>query len=362
MPDLLTERTITWTDAGHTVERVKIDPNGFFWLDGIKSKLVGFHFGAAIIHDASNWNCAVGATTPTKWWTPQANLDYLETQMSLLQAGGFRIVRLYIEYTYLPSTIDEANAYRALLDLFKKHKILVMVSVPCRWMTGFNCASPTSGFVIPGGTGGDTLSTWITRTVSVLSGYDNIVAVQLDNELNIYSGAQNYTAAAAAAHVTWLKGIFKTAMPNTPVTHNLGANSSETAFSSAILPLCDFPAFNVYGVDSAHIKSLLTSKTAILGVAGNFWLLEINKLLDYNFIIDPYVGSKQFTWLFVNEAFNAGASIVLIDCLQHYYWDDAQPWSVNRGYGFLNWDNTPKPQLTSLGAYHDYLQKVGALV
>jgi hypothetical protein len=360
MTDKLAKRTIIWTDPSATVETVRISSDNWFYLNDIKRRLFGFSWGVAITHPDSNWNCTVGATTPTKWWTPQANLDYLEAQLVYLKANGIRVVRLYLAYTYLDSTTDEANAYRALLDLTKKYNILVIVAVCARWMTGFNCASPTSGFTIPSGKNSDTLSTWMIRVASICAEYNNIITIQLDNELDLYYNSayygvsQNYSAADAGAHITWMRTVFSGL--GIPLILNLAADITSLTFDSVLLPLSDIPSFDTYQYTSQAVRTNLVTRKAALGITGNVWVTEINKgQADF----DPYVDAKNLTWYYPSEAFVAGASLVLVMCFQHYYWDDS---TQRAGYGFYNWDNTPKAALTALMAKQAYLQNMGALI
>jgi transcriptional regulator CtsR len=383
----LQEKNITWGDG--TIEDLRLESDGYFLLNGVKQRLVGFHFGVPTPKYDEEWNpSATGSKT--QFWTTE-NLAFLDNMLSYLQSKGVRIIRIPLVYTYLASTIDEANAYKALFDLTAKHKMYVVGWLVGKWFTGFNCVQPTSNFVIPGGTNGDTLDTWLNRLVPIVAQYPNIVVMNCENELdgpyefsstttssgnvggttmidtafgtgannknpvgwtititsgacsgqsrtgsslagttmtlasafsaNIVSGItytakQNYSVADAVAHFTYLKNKFKASIPNIMITHNFcDVTVYGTPFTKALLPLLDFPSFDVYALTAGDVTTLISKIKSTYGI-NNFWMEEIGQASQSV----PYVDNTAFSSSFIDNAFTGGATIAVMYCALHDYW------------------------------------------
>ncbi len=403
----LQEKTITWGDG--SIEDLRLNTDGYFSLNGVKQRLVGFHFGVPTPAYDEEWNPnATGSKT--QFWTTE-NLAFLDNMLSYLQSKGVRIIRIPLVYTYLSSTTDEANAYKALLDLTAKHKMYVVGWLVCKWFPGFNCIQPTSNFVIPGGTNGDTLDTWLNRLVPIVAQYPNLIVMNCENELDgpyefsstttsggnvggttmidgsnfgtgasnrnptgwtititsgacsgqsskglsvagttvtlasaftaqiasgvTYTAIQNYSVADAVAHFTYLKNKFKTSIPNIMITHNFCDDDiSAIPLTKALLPLLDFPSFDIYALNSGQVNTLISTIKSTYGI-NNFWMEEIGQASQSV----PYVDNTAFSSSFIDNAFTDGATIAVMYCALHDYWTNMS---------FFNPSGTPLANTDSL--------------
>lgn len=229
----LLSKDITWGDE--SVENVRISPDGFFVLDGIKKRLVGFSIGLSG-YAAGNYYDA-------------ANLTILESELECLQSAGVRIVHADFNW----DAIDCEDNYDTTLQLFYDYKMLVYPYMTLKWQDNFDDLSPID-FVLDGA---ETASVFALKWINKIISYPNVVAVGLENELDIKIGAQNYTPAAAVSYIDMLYAIWK-AQTNIPIIIKLGRDEWDefsTQIWDALISRTAIPSFDPYYPTAAQFTS-----------------------------------------------------------------------------------------------------------
>jgi len=331
----LLEREITWGDASE--ETVSIGDDFFFTLAGVKEKLGGLDFNLV------NELCSDPGHVWNFWYAE--NMTLWEKMLSYMQSRGVRLIRLSFPYTNLDTIAEELAAYEALLDLTLEYKMLVIAHITCKFWAGWNC-SDTPNFLVPdgknlNGDGVDTFDKWMNRLLPIIATYNNIVAVNCDNELDLHAGAQNYTAADVTTYLAYFTGLVKSLTPHL-TTHNLADHTGHADIQAAVLPLIDIPSFDTYETP-ANIITEVTALLASLGVTSNWWCSEVGVAWDQNLVTPQHY----------DAAFKAGATTAL-GCASLSYADDT--WS------YFDTSGNPKSNLIRIMSYLQSLQKIGNLI
>jgi hypothetical protein len=264
----LLDKVITWADG--STEHVQIDTDGWFYLNGVKQKLVGF---------CDSMDYAAG------WYWDAGNLAILENELQYFQSVGGRL--------WQPNLFPAASAcYIPVLDLLYKYKMLVM---PCFTTIGeanFNSltGAPPNGtdFVI-GEQGEGTVSTKLAGWVNTVKTYSNVVALIIENEIDIDIGNHNYTLANAQLYMDL---VFATAAANTtlPLMTKFG-NINSGAFAKSIQDAFIsrygvIPCFDVYGQavwDFAHEMPETRIWCNEKGKTQQLWITEFGYSLNYGY-------------------------------------------------------------------------------
>ncbi|MCJ7828165.1 MAG: hypothetical protein MUP81_00295 [Dehalococcoidia bacterium] len=332
----LLDRTITWGDASEEV--VQIGDDFFFTLAGVKKKLFGL--------DVTPVNPL--CSDPAKTWTWQLpeNLTFLGIQLAYLQSIGVRLIRLDISHSYVADHDQEFLDYRALFDLIFSYKILIIPKIEIKLYAGFNTAikaGNVAGLVIPY-TGGDTVAAWLGRLLPIMATYTNIVAVQLDNELDYLTGDMDYTAANVTTYLNYFSGLVKSNMANCLTMHNIcDDNTNVLDIKTACLAAVDIPSIDTYGSNATTMITTLGIATAARGITGNWWCMKTG-----------YSGDSTLTTpAIVDASFKSRATVSLL-C--------ATIADSHNGAEYFDWYGIPITSLVNLASYLQSLQKIGNLI
>ncbi|HEX76467.1 MAG TPA: hypothetical protein G4O12_07840 [Dehalococcoidia bacterium] len=305
----LLDRLIEWPDG--STEHIQIDKDGFFHLDGQKKRLVGMVMSA----------CSPDSPHPWNFWEAE-NLAYFDRQLTYLESAGVRLIRATFLYGYdhWRNEEGEATAYKAYLDLFYKHKMLVIMGLHPKYIPGFGSLE-TPDFEI---SAGDTLGKWAVRLTAVVNLYPNIVAINVDNELDhkLKAGAnkyvtedQTYTAAEVNAYLTFLIDIFRQKV-NALITHNLMDNQVEPEIKRTCLNLIDIPSVDSYRVSPQSLDKNLATYLPWLGVSGGWWCLELGygtEGIDGRWLVDI----NRITPEYIDVVFAHGGAIAMLWWASH---------------------------------------------
>ena len=301
----LLDKVIEWSDG--STERIQIDDDFFFILDGARRRLVGM--------DLSLY--APSASDTGAWWLPE-NLAFIDHELSYLESVGMRLIGVDVTYIrfYVPD--EEESAYTALFDLFYAHKMLVIPLINFKRIPGFDNLEELNfswNLSILGGPDEvDTMEEWTTRWATIVSRYSNVVAVQADNELDwklpaselpFSSEDQNYTPENVEAHLTYFMGILRGIL-SVPIVHNLMMNRLELEIKQVCRDMVDIPEFDIYVASAAEIVPEIDYTLPWLGVTGNWWCREINCR------VGGRLNSHGFTADWIDDVFARKATVAMM--------------------------------------------------
>jgi hypothetical protein len=336
----LLDRVVTWADG--TTEHVQIGKDYFFRLDGVKKRLVGM--------DMSSPNMPFGQWN--EFYIPE-NLAIYDKELAYMHAAGIRLVHMspYYIADNPPGISADRERYTAFFNLVYKHKMFLIAHIVGKWENNFGNLDNPDFAIGPG----DTMGAWTNRMCEILSGYQNVVAVVADNELdNPLSPPdipiqQAYTISAVSKYMDFLTGIIRSKLP-VPVIHNLMGCNLEPQIKQVCLAATDFPCFTMYTSSTAYLNDTLTNLELFIKGLGyssdGWWFTELNKLskeTEGRFQLDV----DNFTPEYINEIFNHGASVVVL-----YRANDAsEPTNA-----FFDTSATPKPPLDKVVAQLGTLQ------
>jgi len=318
-------RWVTWDDG--SIEHVVLGMDGFFVLNGTKRRLVGFDLGTTGLQKA--------------FWDPD-DLAIIEKELSYLQSIGVRLITLDLFYVGLN---NEQSRYSPILNLLRDHKMFVFPVITGKWESGFdNLTIPD--FPISGKYGDDTMGNWTLRWLDVVTSYDNVVAISVENELDCPNPNQYYSGEQVSIYLDFLKGIVRS-RTNLPITSKQYYTTwSNLEVKRAILAKAEFPTDTDYSFNTIDHEDRLNRWTTFLGennksISG-WWTGEINKYEDSGGIDTP-----NFTVEYIEQAFNHGASVV---CL----------WTMNRyaqtSVGFFDANGNPSNALLNIALDFPRLQ------
>lgn len=223
----LLDRMITWADG--SIEHVQIDPDGYFCLDGVRKRLVGFC--TAVSFASGNW-------------FDEANLAILHTELDYLQTRGVRIIKTYLPYVGL----NYEYLYDGPLQLLYDHKMLVVaeISHKSEWPESFGSLSP-----VDFNFGYETVSQQMPKWVDKVISYSNVVTIVFEKEPEYLEGEENYTVSLFVDYLNLIRPTI-TSRTNLPIiTPLLEDQSTEWRLSmqSAVVPFVSIPCHNYYFSD-----------------------------------------------------------------------------------------------------------------
>lgn len=312
----LFDRTIQWADG--TSERVQIDRDCYFRLNGRKVRLVGID---------------LGATGMSNEFFKPASLAIFDKELAYLASAGIRLIHVNFGYAGYKR---EAERYSGLLDLLYRHKMLVFPLISGKWLPNFGSLT-NADFVIGGS---DSLGQWATRWCAIMTNYPNVVAVAAENELDIplkpptVPVLQEYTGAETAAYMKFLTSIIRSKLHVPVVTKLVGeVNASwpwRPDIKEAVLPFSDTPCLDLY---YPTVREMEIHLEAVLN-----WLKEKGAKTNGVWIGEANAGTgaaprcADFSASYVGSMFDHGAAVV---CL----------WVANRvknpAWAFFDSDGNP---------------------
>ena len=316
----LLDKTITWADG--TTEHVQIGNDGYFRLNGVKRNLVGIELGC---------NPPYGYQI----YSPD-NLAFFDKELGYLQSQGIRIVHMNMLYVGWDSwtTNIENERMTPLLDLFYKHKMLVLPEITGKWMPNFdNLDEPNFTIDVWTSTAKttDTMMAWADRWAKVVSRYSNVVAVVSENELDYKLKSadfpqvsnepdQEYTAINVQSYLSMLNKILRSYFLNTPIITKLSVDplmAMEPDIKRICLSLTDIPCFDMYSSNPAGIDSYCSELADWLKNNNypqtGWWITEMNKLAD-SYPLRWSYDTDNFTTEYMQKAFAGGCSLICLWC------------------------------------------------
>ncbi len=301
--DYLLNKVVEWPDG--TKERVQIDRDNYFIVDGTKKRLVGMYLYPWLPYGKKY----------EQFYLPK-NLAYADRILTYLQSIGIRLIRTDLCYVRRSvKTIEqEKAAYKAWLDLIYKHKMFLIPGLHAKSKSNFgNLESPD--FTITYDKVNDSLGDWASRWANVVSKYPNVVAVIADNELDNKLRAENhswilenqmYTPPAVENHLDYLRN--KLRKIDVPVTHNLMMNNVEPQIKQACLNSIDIPSFDCYEPSADQISSKSAEVLSMLSVNRNWWCLELNNNDRNNW----QISTSGFNTDYIEAVFEQGATVAVL--------------------------------------------------
>jgi hypothetical protein len=254
----LFDRTVQWADG--SIEQVQIGSDAVIKLDGSPRHLLGM---------------CMGGDAYTGYYFDPKNLALIDKEVAYLQSVGIRTIELLLVYE--GSYQEESARYRPVLDIMYKHKMLVMPLFTMKWVKGFgNLQNPDIPLT------GDSLSGLVARWCSVVSSYPNVIAIYVENELDLRVNGQTYDGAAAGAYMRYLTNLFRQNVNLPLLTKVMGyfPGGVIDQIKEAILPTVDIPAFDIYQVDATWIGKRTDDTRAWLAARGysstKWWSGEFN--------------------------------------------------------------------------------------
>jgi hypothetical protein len=288
------DNIITWGDAA--TEHIQIDTAGWFYLNGVKKKLVG-------MTDPQSYNSGTMYDT--------ANKAIFDTELTYLQSKGVRL------YQTALTAWAPASVYAPVLQLLYNHK---MLAVPIFTLRG-------------GGTGWDNLttldwtvdangsvSTYLTAWVNAVKAFPNMVAIILENELDNLL-AYTYTWAQAASYEAFLVSTARalTTLPFLTKFSFIGNSAFSSPAQNVLLQYSAIPCFDIYNT-TANDLSTSCGRTynwysRLLNVPSRqFWVTETNYATPY--FIGP--DATQLTAAMVSAILAQNVSAVFLFSVQQH--------------------------------------------
>lgn len=324
---------IQWGDS--TQERVQIDDDLYFILDGIKKRLVGITISGSLPDPA--W----------EWWS-QENLAITSTIMNYLHSIGIRIVQIELEPLITMSLADSVDAYRSILNLAYENKLLVMAGFIGKYEANFDSLTNPDFMLVNGATFGEYLNV----ASGVASEYPNVVIAKVENEIDLKLHAgdhhaitedQAYTAVAVQNYFDFAIPIVKNNLPNVIITHNLCADFNEMAIKQVAIASVEAIGLDTYFSSAAYMATQLTNVLSALGISGGWWNIETGRQFSAG-----NGDNDHFDRYFINAAFEKGARIALL-------WLSTD---INgSGYEFFDLSGNPKQGMLNIAPYLAELQK-----
>ena len=283
----LLQKTITWGDG--TTESVSIDSNGFFIINGVKQRLVGFcdpcGYASGYLYDSPN-------------------IAILNKELDYLQGKG---VRLY-EFDLGAWGPIGGEPYDTILQPIYDHKMLAVPLFHNDSRTEFGSLS-TIDFTF----GGSTVSSWFAGWLTHVKAFPNVVSIILDNELDVSEG-HTYTLANVTAYMDMLYNYAK-ANTNIPIVTKFGyLNNSAfaTTVQNAFLPYSAVPCFDQYDSSAADFTTHCNATynwAVSKGRNQQLWLTEAN-------YADKGYDATQLTKAMIDAMFAANVSAVFLFSVQ----------------------------------------------
>jgi hypothetical protein len=207
----------------------------------------------------------------------------------------------------------------------------------------------------------DSLGEWAVRWSSIVSRYQNVVAVNADNELDYklqpqdFPGdpyaeikTQKYTADMVGRHMSFLTGIIRKKV-NAPITHNLMLNNQESTIKEVCLSHVDIPAFDCYANTTKTLDADLKNFNPSAKGKPGWWCLELNYggMENINGVTQWDINIDKFSADYIDTVFKNGASVAIL------FWSSDV---ANAKWGFFDERGVPKVQLAEVSGRIDRLQ------
>lgn len=321
---------ITWRDGAR--EHVQISRDGFFALDGVRRRLIGFD---------------LGTTGMARAFWDDNDLKVIEKELGYLESLGVRLIALDLFYV---GKDRERALYTPVLDMLFEHKMFVFAALIGKGLPGFSLAGPrnsTMNFAIRlRGHGADTMGDWAHRWLDIVTSYRNVVALSIENELDVPPQGLSYSAENVAEYLRWLFGLVR-CETRLPLTSKLTAETNvRLDVKKTVLSLVDFAAMDVYAYDLTALHEKLDRAIAFLTVSGHrqtgWWASELNGKTEPDPAIVWKMDASKLTAAYIDSAFEHGASVVVLFPMNCARQPDA---------AFFHADGMPSPALVSLSSY-----------
>ncbi len=342
----LLDRVITWADG--STEHVQIGTDGFFRLNGEKKKLVGIFLGTQFL-PAGDWG---------QFYLP-GNMAMYEKELDYLQSTGVRIIHVVLNYTYwmVNTTAAEQMAYKNLLDLLYRHKMLVIPECEAHgaYANGYLTDSVFSTINVDGSP--DSVGRWAARWIETVSKYENVVGIVAENEFDIkmkkadstYPGFKDqvYTAKDVADHMASLVKILRSKYDG-PIIHKLaGTTLIEPEIKKAALNATDLGAFDCYAENKEGMDARLTELQGWLSKSGypttGWWCMEFNSV---GAGVNPFT-AETLNSKFIESIFDNGASIAILF---------PSNWAIEPTWQMFDNDGKPMPKMVEIARDFNKLQ------
>ena len=187
---------------------------------------------------------------------------------------------------------------------------------------------------------------WTERWTEYISRYPNVVAVVIDNELDLpfvlrplpfLTIGQRYKPAAVEDYLHFITGIIRSRV-DVPIVHKLTSFISDNPeIKLACLRATDFPAFDCYGSTAAVMDTRLAELLQWVGSSGfaatGWWCLEVGSGEGRN------VDATDFNVGYVENVFAHGASLAMLFCDYTSVIPEASLFDVN---------GSPAPELVAI--------------
>jgi hypothetical protein len=246
------QRYIRWGDR--TTEAVSIDSNGFFIINGVKRRLIGFC-------DPQQYSAGCEWNTTTE--------AVLRKELDYLQSKG---VRLY-EIAMAPPLND--SQYNTILQLLYDHKMLVVPLFCLQGAPNFDSLA-TTNFLVNSVTAGSCFAQFLTH----VNAFPNVVSIIIENEMDISYG-HTYSLANATAYMNMFCNYarVRTTLPILTKFGCLNYSSFATSVQNAFLHYSAVPCFDIYSASSADFTAACSAiHNWVLSKSRNSqtWLTEAN--------------------------------------------------------------------------------------
>jgi hypothetical protein len=283
-------KQITWGDGSKEIWM--LDRDGYFWIDGVRRKLIGF-VDAAQFPSGNQWDAA--------------NLTLVDTQLTNQQSKGVRIWEVAIAYK---GSANQQATYNSVMQLAYNHKMIVLPLFTVRGTTNFNTLIGTN-FILPP-SNEQTVTQWLIEFIGVMNGWQNVATLILENEIDVYYGAQNFSAGNAWKHIDL---IFKTARPltNLPLVTKLdfyGDSATQAAISDEIAKYSDIMYHDLYGASAGDFTTVANAcnsyRNQLRNKPSQMWVTETNYRSGGVF------DATKLTKAMIDAQFAANASLVML--------------------------------------------------
>jgi len=341
----LFEKNVKWADGSS--EFIQIDNHGNIYIDGLRKKLIGMHLSTHLPYGDLN-----------QFYIPE-NIALLEKELTYLENAGFRLIRIeppYIRY-WENSADKEKKAWQSLMDMFYRHKMLVISCFIAKWFDGFeDLHIPDFSWQLVNKKANnhliytDSISQWARRFARTMVNYPNVIAVQVENELDYKlteedlgygKKDQNYTVSGVSNYMKMLTDIFNSIL-YVPLTHNLIPSFKEVSIKYAALEYVDIPAFDCYAESPAELDLNLYYFFKWMRISDGWWCMEINYatvVIDNSGKAEWTLDSNRMNTDFINTVYNRGAALAIL------FWSNDRN---NENWAFFDDRGEPKPVLQEI--------------
>lgn len=247
------DKTVTWADESTT--HVKIRHDGLIYLDGVPRKLLSFEIG-------------VNGFVPDYMHADIKPI--LNTELAYLYGVGMRIMTGSFNWI---SAGGDITLYENILDVVYDNKMLFIPNIVHKWDSdgaGTEFNNCDTNFAV----GASTRNVVWALEVDKLLEYDNVIAINMENEIDLLLVGQTYTPAKAATYISAVQAIIKskTNLPTTIKFMGYWDNVS-VPIQAACQQYSAVPCYDPYTSTPALFAGLCRSAKHWSG-KNNFWIYE----------------------------------------------------------------------------------------